>query len=110
MTITNLWQFAWQHDTFRATLAIWLSTLPSEGWVGTIFELEIALNNAARRRRCTRYGRRPTANALGVRMRAERAFLMSHGFELTSLRSSKQRGIRISAAAQKVCQLDDYSI
>lgn len=70
-----LWQFAWEHDRFREVLALWLSALPADGWTGTIFQLQIALNNAARRRRSTRYSPRRTGNALGVRIRADRPFL-----------------------------------
>ncbi len=93
---STLWQFAWEHDRFRQVLALWLPSLPMEGWTGTIFQLQIALNNAAQRRRATRYSPRPTGNALGVRIRAERPFLRAQGYELIGLRTAKQRGIRIA--------------
>ncbi len=57
------WQFAWEHDHFREVLAPWLPSLPMEGWTGTIFQLQIALNNAAHRRNATRYSPRPSRNA-----------------------------------------------
>ena len=97
----NDWQFGWVHDRFRETLALWLERLPAQGWTGTIFELQIALNRAAHRRRATRYSRRPSGPALGVRIRAERAFLLAKGFELKSLRTAKQRGIRIAPLGLK---------
>ncbi len=96
---SDLWQYAWAHDRFRETLALWLLSLPPEGWTGTIFQLQIALNNAAQRRRATRYSQRPSRNALGVRIRAEIPFLRDRGYELTSLRTAKQRGIRVAPAA-----------
>ena len=92
----NEWQFGWVHDRFRETLGLWLERLPAEGWTGTIFEFQIDLNRAAHRRRATRYSHRPSGPALGVRIRAEQAFLLARGFELTILRTAKQRGIRIA--------------
>ncbi len=90
-----IWQFAWEHDRFREVLALWLSSLPPKGWTGTILQLELALSSAAHRRSATRYSPRPSRNALGVRIRAERPFLRSQGYELIGLRTAKQRGIRL---------------
>ena len=92
---STLWQFAWEHDRFREVLALWLPSLPVEGWTGTIFQLQIALNNTAHRRNATRYSPRPSRNALGVRIRAERPYLRAQGYELIGLRTAKQRDIRI---------------
>lgn len=101
MAMTNDLLFAWEHDRFRETLKTWLTHLPAEGWTGNIFQLQIALNKAAHRYRRTRYSPRPTGNALGVRIRVERPFLLSHGFELTSLRTAKQRGLRVTRIGQE---------
>ena len=101
MTLANYLLFAWEQDRFRETLETWLTHLPAGGWTGNIFQLQIALNVAARRYRHTRYSRRPTGNALGVRIRVERPFLLARGFELTSLRTAKQRGIRVTRIGQE---------
>ncbi len=89
----------WRKDPFPQLLTRWLRKLPPSGWEGNIFQLQMALNNAARRHRF--YAFVPSQNALGVRIRAEKGIIESHGFELVSLRKAKQRAIRI---APKVLQ------
>jgi hypothetical protein len=89
----------WKRDPFPQILASWLQKLPPSGWEGNIFELQIALNNSAMRHSI--YAFVPSQNALGVRIRAEKAVIEAHGFELVSLRTAKQRAIRIAPKAAK---------
>ena len=86
-------QLNWVHDRFRETLALWPMRLPAQGWTGTIFEFQIALNRAAYRRGATRYSNRASGPALGVRIRAERVFLLARGL------NSRACGRRSSGAS-----------
>jgi hypothetical protein len=77
-------------------LAVWLASLPPDGWEGSIRVLEDALGEAKAERRLR--GRIPQGNALGVRFRDELAFLEDHGFAVAFHRTAKARTILLAKA------------